>query len=119
MAKIHPDVIEWKQTSAGPWGVGTTLRETRSRTPKTQDFRVTEYEPNQKLTVAITSGPIRGTRITEKMENIEGKTKLTETAEYHFSGFYKVLRPFVGLSRTGGEARVCLMKSVLESEAKS
>lgn len=119
---INPDVTGWKQISAGPFGVGTTIQETRSKTPKSMDFRVTEYEPNNKVTLVITSGPIRGTVATEKIDSIEGKTRYTETADYHFGGFYKLLQPFVGSHgkvQKETEVRVDRVKRALESQVQS
>ncbi|HYB06846.1 MAG TPA: SRPBCC family protein [Nitrososphaerales archaeon] len=118
---LNPDVIESKQTSAGPIGVGTTFHETRSKTPKAIDYRMTEYEPKSMFTIAMTSGPINGSRFTMRLENIEGKTRLTTGGDYHFSGFYKLLQPFMGRPgqfRKEGEAQIGRMKRAVESEAK-
>jgi hypothetical protein len=118
---MNPDVVGWKQTSTGPYGVGATFQEMRSKTPKVMDFRVTEYEPNLRMTLVVTSGPIKGTIITEKIEIIEGKTKLTEITDYHFSGFYKLLQPFMdrpGNSQKEGETRVGRVKHAVESEVR-
>jgi len=76
---VNSDVIESKQTSSGPIGVGTTFHETRSKTPKAMDYRITEYEPKNRFTVEMISGPIKGSVATEKFEGIEGKTRFTET----------------------------------------
>jgi uncharacterized protein YndB with AHSA1/START domain len=119
----NPDVIAWKQTSAGSYGVGTTFQEIRSKTPKVMDFRVTEYEPNRKLSLEITSGPIKGTVVTERIEEAGGKTKFTETMVPNFSGFYKLLGPFFD-RLTGSkvkretETRVGNLKRTLESEPR-
>jgi hypothetical protein len=116
----NPDVIESKQTSAGPIGVGTTFHEVRSKTPKAMDYRVTEYEPNFRFAVEMTSGPIKGSVATEKVENIQGKTRFTEAADYHMSGFYKLLQPFfAGKAQKETENRVNRVKRAVESEAKS
>jgi ligand-binding SRPBCC domain-containing protein len=116
----NPDVIESKKTSAGPIGVGTTFREMRSKTPKVMDYRVTEYEPSYRFAIEMTSGPIKGSVATEKVENIEGKTKFTETADYHMSGFYKLFQPFfAGKAQKETEDRVGRVKRAVESEAKS
>jgi hypothetical protein len=116
-----PNVIESKKTSAGPWGVGTTTRDVSSKFPKVMDFRITEYEPNNKATVLVTSGPVKGSVVTEKLENIEGKTKLTEIADFHLSGFYKLLQPFVdrpGKAQKETQDRVDKVKRAIESEVR-
>jgi len=120
LAKAMPGVIDWKKTSVGPYGVGTTFREMRSKTPKVMDYRVTEFE-NFRLGLEITSGPIRGTRITESVENVEGKTRLTETAHYNLSGLWKLARPFLdrpGKAEREAMERLNAIKHFLETEAK-
>jgi hypothetical protein len=115
----NPDVIESKQTSTGPIGVGTTFHEMRSKTPKAMDYRVTEYEPSYRFAIEITSGPIKGSVATEKVENIEGKTRFTETADYHMSGFYKLLQPFFAAkAQKETEDRVGKVKHAVESEVR-
>ena len=107
-----------KQTSVGPFGVGTTFRETRPKMPKTQDFRVIECETNQKLGLEIFSGPIRGSKITYTLENIEGKTKLTETADFHVAGIAKLLIPFIdrpGKAEKEATDRLVNIKRAVES----
>ena len=118
-SKTDPDCLEARQTSAGPFGLGTTWQVRRSKTPKVQDFRVTGYEPNRRLSLEITSGPAKGTKAIESLENIEGKTRLTENADYKFSGFYKLFEPFMrGRMKEESEARVGTAKRILESEAQ-
>jgi len=116
---INPDVIESKQTSAGPIGVGATFHETRSKMPKAMDYRITEYEPNNRFTVEMISGPIKGSVATEKVERMEGKTKFTEITAYRFSGLYKILQPFMaGKAQKETQDRVDRLKRAIESEAK-
>jgi uncharacterized protein YndB with AHSA1/START domain len=107
-----------KQTSTGPVGVGTTFRETRPSMPKTQDFRIIECEPNSRLSLEIFSGPIRGTKIRYSLENVEGKTKLTETAEFNVAGIYKLLVPFIdrpGKAEQEATDRLLNVKRALEA----
>jgi uncharacterized protein YndB with AHSA1/START domain len=117
--KWDPGVLEVKQTSEGPVGVGTTIQ---SRHPKDRvlNARAIEYEPNHKFTLEFTSGPVKGTRVSYSMEIVEGKTKLTRTFDLKFSGAYRLVGPFVarGARREGG-AEVNNVKRILESEAKT
>jgi hypothetical protein len=86
-------LTEWKQTPAGPLGVGTTPE---AKHPNlTCSERIIEYEPNRRLTLEITSGPAKGTGGTFKLEANEQKTRLTETTDYKFCGFYKLVGPFI------------------------
>lgn len=117
--KWDPVIVELKKTSAGPLGLGTTL-EVRRKDKRTIPERVIEYEPNRKFTFVVTSGPAKGTKGTFSIENIEGKTRLTEAADWKFSGFYKLVGPFVaGNAKRESAARVGNIKRVLESEAQS
>ena len=119
--KWNPGVLEVKQTSAGPLGVGTTLRRSGSTRPYLATSRVTEYEPGQKITLEVTSPQtIRGTIESLGLENIEGKTKLNSVWELKINGFYRLIGPFqVGNVRKFNEARISNVKHILESEARS
>jgi len=83
------------------------------------DYKVIECVPNQKLTIEITTGPIKGSFATERLESVEGKTRLTEIADYHFSGVYKLFEPFMGRSsqvRKETEDSVERMKRLAEGQ---
>jgi uncharacterized protein YndB with AHSA1/START domain len=110
-----------KQTSVGPFGLGTTFRETRPKMPKTQDFRVIACETNQKLGLEIFSGPIRGSRITYSLENIEGKTRVTETADFHVAGITRLLVPLIdrpGKAEKEATDRLVNIKHAVETGAQ-
>ena len=114
--------LESKQTSTGPFGVGATWRETRSKMPKVMDFRVTECEPNLKFGFEITSGPIRGSMMTYNLENAQGKTKVTEKDDFNMSGILKLLGPFVdrpGNWEKEANDRLVSLKHAMESETRS
>lgn len=118
--KWDEGVAEWKQTSAGPLGVGTTFEATERHPKLTYSERVVEYEPNRKFSLEITSGPAKGTIGTLSVEGIEGKVRLTEISEYKFAGFYKLLGPFLtGTAKRETTSRVANVKRILESEAHS
>jgi len=116
------EVVELRQTSAGPLGVGATcdFREKMRNTTMTVSSRVTEYEPNRRLSFEHLSGPGKGSKITFSVDPIEGKTKFTNTNNMKFSGFYKLLGPFVTPSlRRAVISGLGNAKRILESEAKS
>jgi carbon monoxide dehydrogenase subunit G len=116
---LDPYCLDAKQTSAGPFGVGTTFRLTRSKTPKNPNFLVTEYEPNRKTSFVFTSGPVKGTTQQFSLETIEGKTKLTRTFDVKYSGLFKLVGPFMtGSLRRQGEEDLGRTKRMLESESK-
>jgi len=110
-------VLEVKQTSAGPLGVGTTVQSRWSTRPYLLTSRIAEYEPGRKIATEITSPQMmRGTRESLSLEGIEGKTKFSAVWEMKFSGFYRLLGPFqVGSLRGFNEARVSNVKRILES----
>jgi uncharacterized protein YndB with AHSA1/START domain len=118
LPKWNTEVLEAKQTSAGPIGVGATLQ-TRSSN-MVSDIKVVEYEPNRKCTMEFTSGPVKGTKERSSVENVEGKTRFTRTADLKFSGIYKLVGPFFTprLKREYAGS-VGNLKRILESEAKS
>jgi len=92
--KKDPDALEAKLTSEGPVAVGSTGL---IRYPKqTLSIRFIEYDPNTKIiTVEFTSGHIKGTKTTYRMQSIDKKTKLTRTDELNFSGIHKLQGQFI------------------------
>ncbi len=108
-------LTECKQTSDGPIELGSTFVAIHPRL--TYSERVSEYEPNRKLSLEMTSGPAKGTVGTFRMESIEGKTELTESDDYRFSGFYKLVGPFlIRTAKRETASRVVNVKRILESE---
>jgi uncharacterized protein YndB with AHSA1/START domain len=116
--KVDPNAIGARYTSTGPLGVGTTGEIIYPK--QTLTLRYLEYEPNRKVTVEFTSGPINGTRATFVTETVEGKTKLTRTDDVKAAGFYKLMGPMVARRlKKIGEDDVAGIKRTLESEAHS
>jgi len=117
--KWDKGVIEARQTSTGPFGVGATFE------AKTQEFgllkmRVVQYEPNQRYAYQFMSAPHqRGSTTTFAMEAIEVKSRLTLTFDLRIVGIYKLLGPFI-VRRMRRSERDSLdnLKRILESEAK-
>ena len=116
--KWDKGVIEARQTSTGPFGVGATL-EAKTQEFGTLEMRVVEYEPNQKFAYEFIKGPSKGSASTFSMENVEGKSKLTLTLDMRVVGFYRLLGPFVARrmrSRVGDN--LSNLKRTLGSEPK-
>jgi len=114
-----PGVIEAKQTSTGPPGVGATFQSKR-RKEGLITFLCTEYEPNRKLTLEFTNTPLHGSTESLSLEKQDGKARLTLTVEAKFNGFYRLVGPL--LFRGGrklSESQVGNIKRVMESEAKT
>jgi len=120
--KMNPVILEAKQTSAGPVGVGTTVEAAHEARlgNRATSIRVVECEPDRKLTLEHTSGPLEGTRTSFGMEAIEGKTRLTCTTDARLGGFYRLVGPFAaGRARREVSAELGNAKRLLESEEQS
>jgi carbon monoxide dehydrogenase subunit G len=76
--------VEFKQTSKGPWGVGTTLHwiSRQSGSPMELDMEVTEFEKNKKATISTVKGSKLKMKQTCAVEPTANGTKLTYNAEY-------------------------------------
>jgi hypothetical protein len=59
--KWDPGVIEVRQTSSGPVGLGNTIQSVHPK-QRVLNARASEYEPNKKFTLEFISGPIKGTK---------------------------------------------------------
>ena len=92
----RPGLLESEIMSEGPYGVGTTTREVSQflglRIETTAI--VTEYEPNKKIALKTTSGPIPFL-MSATFEPVEDGTKVTETFEGEVGGFFKLAEPVV------------------------
>ena len=118
--KWDTSISEVRQTSAGPLGVGSTCDYKEKMRNTTVSMRVTEYEPNRRLSFEHTSGPFKGSTLTYSLEIIEEKTRVTRTDDLKLSGFYKLLGPLVARRmKRGIAAGFGNLKRLLESEAKS
>jgi carbon monoxide dehydrogenase subunit G len=114
-------VSEVKQTSTGPIGVGTTLEITEKTMKRTISARVIEYEPNRRLSFEHTSGPFKGSKLTNSVETVDGKTRLNWDEVIKLNGFYKLLRVFITSSRERRTVVAILenAKRILESQVQS
>jgi len=116
--KYDPDIISAKQTSDGPVAVGATFEEIRRKEGKSS-FRMVEYDPGRSWTwVATSPRAMEGSKMNVVVEDIGGKTKLTNTTELRLGGFYRLMGPFVARSLRkiqGAEANN--IKRLLETEA--
>ena len=118
--KYNPDIVEVRQASSGPFGVGTTVRMIRAKTPKVLDLRVIKHELNSEVALEVISGPLKGSTLGSIFGTVEGKTRLTETYDWKFGGLYKLAGLFIG-GTANRDAATLLgnVKRILESGAKS
>jgi carbon monoxide dehydrogenase subunit G len=118
--KYDPDIISAKQTSDGPVAVGTTFEANRKKEGKVS-FRTVEYDPGRKLTWVVTSPrAMEGSKESIILEDIGGKTKVTNAWDLRLGGFYRLVGPFVARSmRKTAVAQANNIKRILETEEPS
>jgi carbon monoxide dehydrogenase subunit G len=89
-------VLEARQTSNGPLGVGSTLQTVVKAfgRHRTADYLVTEYEPDRGFAFTVTSGPMTS-RARYSVESAGAGTRLTASGELGASGLYKLLAPIL------------------------
>jgi uncharacterized protein YndB with AHSA1/START domain len=76
-------IEETRKASAGPVGVGTRYRQTRSVPSRsTEDFEVTVFEPASRLAIQGQIGPFQAT-ISYVLEAKAGETTLVNSVELH------------------------------------
>jgi uncharacterized protein YndB with AHSA1/START domain len=118
LPKWNTDILEAKQTSAGPLGADMTFQ-VRARPNIVHDAKVIEYEPSRVCTFEFITGPIKGSIEHSTLETVEGKTRFTRAADIKFNGFYVLLGPFLTPGfRKGYVTSLGNAKRILESGEK-
>ena len=118
--KYDPDIISAKQTSDGPVAVGTTFEANRKKEGKVS-FRTVEYDPGRKLTWVVTSPRVmEGSKESIIIEEMGGKTRITNAWDLKIGGFHRLMGPFVARSmkKTAG-AQATNIKRILEAGASA
>jgi hypothetical protein len=86
-------IIATRKTSDGPVDVGTTYRQVRSAPTRSEEqLRVTEFESGRSFAVQGDLGPFVGT-LTYEFEDVDGRTRLTNTASLEARGLMKIAAP--------------------------
>ncbi len=111
-------VIEGRQTSAGPLGVGTTII-TISRYLGLRiksDWMVVEYEPNKKYVAKSLSG--RGqAKGTWAFEPVANGTRVDLVAEMGLSGLLRIVEPMLKIiAQRETDKEFAALKELLESQ---
>jgi uncharacterized membrane protein len=118
LPKWSTAVQEFRQTSPGPLGVGTTAHQVRlvNGKPTESNTTVTEFEPNRKLTFRSEgSVPAQGTYT---FEPAAGGTKVSLVLEMEPGGFGRLAGPIIGRQvKKDTEADLGRMKSLIETGA--
>lgn len=107
------------KTTQGSFGVGSTF--SLKMKDWSLEMRVTQFEPNQKLTYeAVSPDSLKGSTDSYSLESVGGKTRFVETMDVKTSGFYKLAGSFFGKrAKEDSSMRLDKLKRKLESEAKS
>ena len=111
-------VLESRQTSQGPAGVGATGMEVRQfmGLRVESSFEVTEYEPSRKMGFKTTSGPIP-LEGNYTFEPTEGGTKVTFAVQLEPSGVFKLAEALVArTARKQVETDCSNLKYLLEAQ---
>jgi carbon monoxide dehydrogenase subunit G len=89
-------VLEARQTSDGPLGVGSRLRTVVKAfgRRRTADYLVTEYEPNHVFAFEVRAGRMTS-RARFSVEPAGAGTRLTASGEAHAAGLYRPLAPIL------------------------
>ena len=111
------ELVEAKQTSSGPVGVGTTISEVRrilGRNLETS-FTITEFVPDCRLEFKSTSGPIP-MRAYFSLEESSGGAKVTMVMEAELTGVFKMTEPLVVSSaKRQMDADIARLKEIMEA----
>lgn len=111
------ELLEVEQTSNGPTGVGTTLREVRRLMGRRLEtaFTVTVYEPDTRLGFKSTSGPIQMYASFSLNRSGDGTT-VTLAVEAELTGVFKMTEPLVVHSaKRQMDADIAKLKEILEA----
>jgi len=119
MPKWDRGVLEAKQTSEGPPGIGSTMQIRRQFLGRQRiaELRVSEYVPNRKMSLQGSLGAIT-VQTGFTFEPVEGGTRLTQPSEIEIGGWWKWITPILllMLNRDGGEDMANL-KRIMEMPA--
>ena len=114
----NPQVIEARQTSDGPLGVGTTLLYVGKFLGRRFESvsECTEYAPNEKFSTKTISGPFH-LEIDNRLSSVDGGTRLATVYRGESQGFFKLAEPvMVRLTKKQFETATENLKALLEAE---
>jgi hypothetical protein len=82
--------------------------------------RMVGYEAGKTFTLEFTSGPVKGSKLTYSVEQVDGKTRLTTDLEMRLHGVWKVMYPVLIRRRIRDRAwGVMNVKRILEGPTSS
>jgi uncharacterized protein YndB with AHSA1/START domain len=109
-------ISETRKISAGPVGVGSRYRQTRTRpTHSEETFEVTEFDPDRTLSIRGTLGPFQG-EVTYLLQPAGDATALTNAMSLRPSGPLRLVAPLAASRvRSAVAANLDALKQVLET----
>jgi carbon monoxide dehydrogenase subunit G len=108
-------IVETRKASEGPVAVGTTYRQVRSLPNRSEEtLQVTEFQPDRRFAFEGGLGPFEGT-LTYEVEEIGGRTRLTNDADLQPRGIAKLAAPIAANRVRGAVAEnLGALKQLLE-----
>ena len=113
------NLVQTKQTSDGPMGVGSTFDEIPQAPGRKvkSTWEITEYEPNGRVQWKTTEGPIPMEGSTS-FESTEEGSRVTFILEARPTGLYGLLQPIIGRAvRKQVKSDLESLKILLESQS--
>lgn len=114
-------VLEAKQTSQGPVGMGTTGQVVSQFLGRRMEstWEITEYELNRKANLKTTSGPIPYMN-SATLESADEGTKVTLVAEYEVGGYFKLAEPILArMAQRQADTDYANLKDLVEAQAEA
>jgi hypothetical protein len=118
-AAWNPQVLEARQTSDGPLGVGSSLLYVGKFLGRRFESvsECTEYTPNERFSTKTTSGPFH-LEIDNTLSSVDGGTRLATNYRGESRGFFKLAEPVVvRLTKKQFETATENLKALIETEA--
>lgn len=115
-------VLETKQISEGPAGLGTTFQNIGPFLGRNsvREYKVTEYEPNKKVAVKLITQEkfIREAEVSYTFNPAKNGTILTFTGRIEFSGFFKLIQPILlKRAKRDGQGDLDNLKRLIEAQS--
>ena len=113
-------VLESKQTSEGPVGVGTSGQVVSQFLGRRMEstWQVTEYELNKKASLKTTSGPIAYENFAT-LEAVDEGTNVTLVAEYEVGGFFKLAESILArMAQRQADTDYANLKDLVEAQGE-
>jgi carbon monoxide dehydrogenase subunit G len=110
-------VLEARQTSKGPIGVGSTLQTRRQMLGRQRigKLRVSEYVPNRMIALQASLGQIAEAQIRYSFEPVDSGTRMTGISEVELHGAWRLITPILNLMlERDGREDMANIKRIME-----